>query len=284
MSRKQKRTPAGNDIVIVGSNDAPLLQLALDEEVLTKSIEDHISLKKTLQIIGEHKCKNLKIGKLNISTMSIVAMLNTVKFSYAMILARLTDDKSGKRLREDIQRALPRGVTFSVATKTTFSNAAIMKYKFPDYKNTFAVKIFGNGKLHLTGPRDMEEMRDVIEALCLTLNIIFKDVCTGDNRIAMDDYHTQMINTNFSINARVDKQSVINTFLDLNILATIPANHPAVRVDINVPGRSTRDKTQTVTVFIFSSGQVCAHAYPAVTEQLFSRHAPNAQVQACYLI
>ena len=97
--------------------------------------------------------------------------------------------------------------------------------------------------------------RCIFGCLCVLVLIdLDVDIWMNSGTVGVDDFHTQMINTNFEIKQILKKEAVHAAFKRNNIIAMLPETHPAVRLMIKTPSQSGSDKA--ITSFIFATGQV----------------------------
>ena len=129
-------------------------------------------------------------------------------------------------------------------TKTFFNQASI-HFKTHTQK---CVKVFSNGRLHLTGITSINEASNVCVFICNLLNSTLGAI-TGSKSVDAYDLKICMINTNFSLNHGIDilkLKKCLSELNDINCQYT-PDTYPGLKIKCFITNAS---------VFIFSSGQI----------------------------
>jgi TATA-box binding protein (TBP) (component of TFIID and TFIIIB) len=211
------------------------------------------AFKEALQTISQTELDSFTPTPLAVTTMSVKSVLNAEKLKLGCIVERFSSDAVQALIKYVIKEAYTVTLKPPDADKS-FSNCAILK--FAGERNTVAVKIFSNGVLHVTGLVSVAEMEDVLDFVCAIMDTIYaKKLGT----FQVHDFYVQMMNTNFSVQSRLDKKRVLEALVAKNLDAWIPDEascHPGVQLRVHVTGRKG-DKVKTyVSVFIFASGHV----------------------------
>ena len=206
--------------------------------------------KESVKHVRSIKFKNMSPRKLSVSTMSIVSLLNADTIKLERVAQRFDDADVQDLLTEVIPKAYLVSLKRHDADKS-FSNSVILKFK--GHRNNIAVKIFSNGKLHITGPRSAVENLEAIDLVCLVMDVIYKKEI---GTFKAHDFYVQMVNTDFCINHTLDKDNVHNVLRKHDMEAWIPEKHSAVSLKIRIKGRVGINVKDKVTVLIFASGEV----------------------------
>jgi TATA-box binding protein (TBP) (component of TFIID and TFIIIB) len=133
--------------------------------------------------------------------------------------------------------------------KKTFFNQASIHFTT---HTTKCVKVFSNGRLHITGVTSMIEASEVC---CFTCKILNKTTgaIVGGGEINAVDLKICMINTNFSLNHGIDIIALKSKLQEcVNITCTYtPDTYPGLK--IKYIHNESKNKS---SIFIFSSGQI----------------------------
>ena len=172
-------------------------------------------------------CDHISPIDLNISTLTIMfkTTLKNMKSSFQE-LYNLYDQES---------------YTLNIVDKTKMLNCIIFKQVNKENKRKYAIKVFSNGGLHITGAKSVGEAHKHAINICQIIDSIIKSTEPPTQVI---DYNIQMINTNFKIE---------DTAIDLYKLGEVLAfpfkydkeQHHALRF-----------KVESATVLVFMSGSV----------------------------
>ena len=132
--------------------------------------------------------------------------------------------------------------------KKTFFNQASIHYTT---HTTKCIKVFSNGKLHITGVTSMIEAANVCSFTCKLLNNTIGSV-KGNEKIESLNLQVCMINTNFSLNHGINIIELKNQFLKYNKFSCFytPDTYPGLKI------KYFHESLNKSSVFIFSSGQV----------------------------
>jgi TATA-box binding protein (TBP) (component of TFIID and TFIIIB) len=129
-----------------------------------------------------------------------------------------------------------------------FHNARTISYKVPGARNNTAVKLFANGKLHITGVTSLAEALDNSQLMCRLLDII-KDKDEGTHKTVHMDL--QLINSGFHVGHSLNLHKVAS------LLREKHAEDYYVRYDPNQHAAvDIRRKNQPAGIFLFDSGSV----------------------------
>ena len=190
----------------------------------------------------------IKPSYLNLSTMTMVCDLtksiDILSFS-DNFKSPLEFDCTIKRPKQNTEFE----VTKRGKKKKTFFNQASIHYTT---HTTKCIKVFSNGRLHITGVTSMIEASDVCVFTCKLLNNISGAV-KGTEKVEALDLQVCMINTNFSLNHGVDiiaLKSYLHTCENFSCFYT-PDTYPGLKIKYH--HELSKNKS---SVFIFSSGQI----------------------------
>ena len=194
---------------------------------------------------------NYGTSPISISTISSVALLNADNISLATILRKISKFDS-----------------IIECNGMKFSNSVILKFKQSSkLSKNITIKLFSNGKLHITGPVTAIDSLDAVDKICTILDDIFEK---KKNTFKLCDFRVQMVNSNFNIERKpfFTKAEIHKLLRDHDLEAWIPEEHPAVRLKLKIEERNNlRDK---VTVLIFESGAIIITGLKSGDELLFS--------------
>ncbi len=131
--------------------------------------------------------------------------------------------------------------------ETAFYNQITIGYE--DAYSRKSIKIFPNGSIQVAGCSDLFDCRRVLKQLAFILKIVLG----LEQEIPVDAVAVKMINTNFSLNASVNLNRVIQQFSQRpGFKVTFdPDRYSAVKVKF-VPGEGMKQ----VTASIFSTGKI----------------------------
>ena len=235
--------------------------------------------------IQEFPVEKTKPSFLNLSTMTMVCDLT----KSIDILAFSDNFKSPSEIECTIKRPKHNtefDLTKRGKKKKTFFNQASIHYTS---HTTKCIKVFSNGRLHITGVTSMIEATEVCEFTCKVLNSTLGAVI-GGGKIEAIDLKICMINTNFSLNHGIDIIKLKKlTQIDNNISCTYtPDTYPGLKI------KYTHKNMNKTSVFIFSSGQIVItgvkiltdinEAYASLMNIINSNfediHNPNIQLKA----
>ena len=190
----------------------------------------------------------LKPSYLNLSTMTMVCDLTK-----SVDILHFSDNfRSPNHIECTIKRPKSNkdfDVTKRGKKKKTFFNQASIHYTT---HTTKCIKVFSNGKLHITGVTSMIEASEVCEFTCNLLNKTIGAVI-GNEKIEPINLRICMINTNFSVNHGLDIIKLKNIMKsNENIMCTYtPDTYPGLKIKYNHTASGNKS-----SVFIFSSGQI----------------------------
>jgi len=132
--------------------------------------------------------------------------------------------------------------------KKTFFNQASIHYKT---HTTKCVKVFSNGRLHITGVTSMIEASEVCMFTCDILNKTMGSITGG--KVEPIDLRICMINTNFAINHGINIIKLKNILQNQEkyTCSYTPDTYPGLKI------KYTHEYSKNISsIFIFSSGQV----------------------------
>ena len=132
--------------------------------------------------------------------------------------------------------------------KKTFFNQASIHYST---HTTKCIKVFSNGRLHITGVTSIIEAANVCEFTCKLLNKTLGAV-KGNEKVEAIDLQLCMINTNFSLNHGIDIIELKKQFQKYEKFTCFytPDTYPGLKI------KYLHDSSDKSSIFIFSSGQI----------------------------
>lgn len=125
---------------------------------------------------------------------------------------------------------------------SAFYNQVTFRY------GTKSVKLFKNGRMHVTGCTSPSQFMEVASAVCSFMEdaVIFK---TDEERVRVKDFECQMINANFGVGTQLQLQRLRDRCAAQGLLASYDADtYPGLNVKVMVNGRRA-------TVLLFKSGK-----------------------------
>lgn len=148
-----------------------------------------------------------------------------------------------------------------------FYNQVTIGYE--DNLSTKKVKIFPNGAMQIAGCADLLDCHLFVKQLCLIIKMIFK------HDVPTDSFRIVMINSNFSLNYKVDLYKVVELFEGKAKVAFDPDRYSAVKIKFK-----PQPHMKEVTNSIFTSGAVIitgantieeiAESYKAIVSTIMS--------------
>lgn len=126
---------------------------------------------------------------------------------------------------------------------TSFYNQ--MSIFYTDGYSTKSAKLFPNGSIQVAGCSDLYDCERILSQLAHIVSTIFSSTYRTFG------YDVHMINTNFSLNFKVNLYSIFEKFDEEHEVAYNPDRYSAVKIKIRKPGAD-----KSVTVSIFGSGKV----------------------------
>lgn len=124
-----------------------------------------------------------------------------------------------------------------------FYNQVTIGYE--DRYSTKKVKIFPNGSMQVAGCTDLVDCHQFTTQLCYIIKRLFKI------EVPIDSFRTVMINSNFSLNYKVDLYRIVELFDPICKVAFDPDRYSAVKIKFK-PGPNMKE----ITSSIFTSGAV----------------------------
>lgn len=150
---------------------------------------------------------------------------------------------------------------------TEFFNQITLVYV--DNYSTKSIKLFPNGSVQVAGCTDLFDCNRVIKQVCYLINVI-----TG-SKIEKTSFRVVMINSNFSLNHKVNLMEVANHFNREKIFDTSfdPDRYSAVKIKF----KPAEDMKQ-VTVSIFSTGKIIVTGAETLKEIVFAYNIINQHI------
>lgn len=158
------------------------------------------------------------------------------------------------------------GFTWSLKD-TTFYNQVTLNYT-DDY-STKSIKLFPNGAVQVAGCTDLLDCNMVIRQLVELFRVCF------DKKIPIKSFQVVMINSNFSINHKLNLHEVAHHFSRHNLFSVSfdPDRYSAVKIKF----KPAEDMKQ-VTVSIFGTGKVIVTGAETLKEIAFSYNIINQHI------
>lgn len=156
-------------------------------------------------------------------------------------------------------------VEFVLQSKKQFDHCISIKY--PGHRTNIAIKLFINGRLHITGPTSMKETYRAasfaIDIIHMTLLDKTKEEYTSKPCICIGMYNIQMYNTNFSCHATLDREAIHEILKQKGLYAQLDDRLAAIRLKLMTdwripsPMEQLRGKvSKMIAIMIFRTGQI----------------------------
>lgn len=179
-----------------------------------------------------------------------------VRITTITMISKFLQDIDISKFRENFTKlgsvtVRPRGSKFKgfewKMKDTAFYNQVTIGYE--DQYSRKSIKIFPNGSIQVAGCSDLFDCRRILRQL----SFILKVVLNLEKDVPVDEVAVKMINTNFSLNASVNLNKIIQNFSQKpgTKVTFDPDRYSAVKVKF-VPGRDMKQ----VTASIFSTGRI----------------------------
>lgn len=167
--------------------------------------------------------------------------------------------------------------------KKNFYNEATIKVCPGDDGRPINIKIFKNGSLQLTGVKAIDDFCDVVSKLIFELRkekvvikhgkVIKKPFLEDMSSLGLKNIKICMINTNFKVKYKIDREQLYSKLLDNKINCTF---EPFLHACVNI--KYVYSPQKTVSIFVFMSGSIIitgsntidqvAHAYKFIIDKL----------------
>ena len=158
--------------------------------------------------------------------------------------------------------------------------------------NKISVKIFKNGSIQMSGVKSLLAcnlaLNKLIDSLSKEYGIIINgkiediNFISDRNKISVNRYKVDMINSNFTINYEVNREILYNILLKKKIECRY---EPSIHACVNIKFRPS-DAPKNISIFVFQSGHIIitgaktinsiAESYKYITE-LLEEHKPNIE-------
>ena len=220
--------------------------MVFDEEKISFSKAYLDIMEQSYNKIKEYP-SDIKPGYLNLSTMTMICNLT----KSIDILSFSDNFRSPIEFECTIKRPKQNtdfDVTKRGKKKKTFFNQASIHYST---HTTKCIKVFSNGRLHITGVTSIIEAANVCEFTCKLLNKTLGAV-KGNEKVEAIDLQLCMINTNFSLNHGIDIIELKKQFQKYEKFTCFytPDTYPGLKI------KYLHDSSDKSSIFIFSSGQI----------------------------
>ena len=162
--------------------------------------------------------------------------------------------------------------------------------KLPD--NKISIKIFKNGSIQMSGVKSLLAcnlaLNKLIDSLSKEYGVIvdgkIEDIhfISDKDKISVNRYKVDMINSNFNINYEVNRESLYNILLERKIECRY---EPSIHACVNIKFRPT-NAPKNISIFVFQSGHIIitgaknidniAESYKYITNML-EEHKSNIE-------
>lgn len=209
----------------------------------------------TCSIKTEFNVEN--IGKyIEISDKDIMGVIYSDDEKYHRIVKSLIKKKKKKKKKKK--------------EKKTFYNQVTLKMKSSKKDKPVNVKLFRNGSIQMTGCKCIEDCILVLKILCDKLKeekyvlykeeekiekkefVSNKEILEIEN---IENVKVVMINSNFNIGFKIDREELYKILLNEKIVATYePCVHACVNIKYNT--EKEINKKNIISIFVFESGAI----------------------------
>jgi len=256
---------------IKNTNNSKIYKQKLIHSADLKSLPDDISIS-TMTIV----CKiDTKINITNIDKYADLSYSGLLRVGdRSLIPKKIKSNKKNKKLKKDFFNQLP------VAIK-------------PRKNNAINIKLFINGSIQMTGCKSIQNAIEVLEKLFVNLGIEKAVMDVKNNKFVdkpfvestknlslqyVKDFRIVMINSNFDIKFRVDRDKLLVKLLRENYEAKYD---PIMHAGVIIKHKHTKDNKK-ISIFVFESGCIiitgaknCEHilsAYNFINKYLLSNY------------
>jgi len=153
---------------------------------------------------------------------------------------------------------------------TTFYNQVTLTYH--DSYSTKSVKVFPNGSIQVAGCCDLFDCKRIITQL----TYIFKTFLGMEMKVPVDSFRVVMINSNFSLNYKVNLMKVAQWFEEHNEIFKVsfePDRYSAVKIKFK-PAQDMKE----ITTSIFSTGKIIITGAETLKEIAFAYNIINQHI------
>lgn len=190
---------------------------------------------------------------IHVSTITFLCETTARDLDVAAILAKFQEDPSfatRATVRGHPLTAKPLGKTISKKGKEKQSFYNQISVYFEDEVSKRNIKIFKNGKLHITGERQVTENVMIANDVCRMLEMLYEK---PEGSYQVVNFDIQMINTNFRVNTGFmlsNFRDAVSKHPDVQRVTYEPDTYPGLNMKLKLP-----DGAQ-VTALVFNTGNV----------------------------
>lgn len=197
-----------------------------------------------------------------------------IKITTITMVSSLSSETNIQKIREvfekigSIKLTRTGGESFEWKLKpTTFFNQITLVYV--DKYSTKSVKLFPNGSIQVAGCTDLFDCNRVIQQICYLVGLI------TNKKIEKKNFRVVMINSNFSLNYKVNLNETARHFSNNEIFDTSfdPDRYSAVKIKF----KPAEDMKQ-VTVSIFGTGKIIVTGAETLKEIVFAYNIINQHI------
>jgi len=208
--------------------------------------ENFLSLIETSFKIIQKYPGDMKPSYINLSTMTMVCDL-TKPVDILLFSDNFKSPPNTECTIKRPQKTTEFNLTKRGKKRKTFFNQASIHFTT---HTTKCIKVFSNGRLHITGVTSLHEAQTVSSFVCDILNETLGAI-SGTEKVQAKNLEICMINTNFALNHGIDILKLKQKIIDNNIVCHYtPDTYPGLKI------KYSHDNGQRTSVFIFSSGQI----------------------------
>jgi TATA-box binding protein (TBP) (component of TFIID and TFIIIB) len=163
-----------------------------------------------------------------------------------------------------------KGFTWTMK-ETAFYNQITIGY-FDGYSNK-SIKVFPNGSIQVAGCSDLFDCNRIIKQLTFILKM-----CSNlDKDLPTDSFNVVMINTNFSLNYKINLNETAKHFSENSvfIVSFDPDRYSAVKIKF----KPAEDMKQ-ITASIFSTGRIIVTGAQTLKEIVYAYNIINHQINS----
>lgn len=195
----------------------------------------------------------IKTTPIHVSTITFLCETTASDLDVGMIFSKFTEDPvfaSTAKVRGHTLTAKPVGKTINTKGKEKQSFYNQISVYYEDERSKKNIKVFKNGKLHITGEKNVRENVMIADDMCRVLEVIFEKP-VGSFKVL--NFDIQMINTNFRVETGFilsNFKDVVSKHPDVERVTYEPDTYPGMNMKIRLSSGSQ------VTALVFNTGNV----------------------------
>ncbi len=195
---------------------------------------------------------HLSVTPIEVVTMTVLTFIN--KKIFFNVIDQRKEDDDVKEFVDSVMHGWSEDTfTLPNGERKCFDNSITVRYKQDTARNTHAVKMFRNGKFHMTGVVTLSEALETSDIMCTLLDVV-RGVPFDTHRTM--DYEVEMINTSFRVGYTINLPRALELWRQQHP-ALYASYEPDVRKKaLNIYYRSEEAAVETLHVFCYASGSL----------------------------